>query len=185
MIILGCDIIQAEDLYRPIYVAEGVISQQLFDKDGKAIRTNESPFTVSFDKDGRWQITQQSYSTKWAITSTEHICYNGTDVFSVVYSDKRIDRQKRPVSNLPLEANRHPARICRGPFPIDNGQRVGLVWLAFLGGGYVAPHRFGMPPNLLAPLPRRDPGAWATDFKYKLLNDSLSPLIASGSFVLE
>ena len=75
--------------------------------------------------------------------------------------------------------------ICRGPFPIDNGQRVGLVWLAFLGGGYVAPHRFGMPPNLLAPLPRRDPGAWATDFKYKLLNDSLSPLIASGSFVLE
>jgi hypothetical protein len=186
IVLLDCNIIQAEDLYRPIYIAEGVISQALFDMDGRAIRTNEAQFTISFDKDGRWQITLQSYLTKWAITSTEHISYNGTDVFSVIYSDKRIDRQKKPVSNLPLEANRHPARICPGPFPIDNGQRVGLLWLAFLGGEYVvAPHAMKMPPNLLAPLPRRDPGAWVADFQYKLLNESLSPLIASGSFVLD
>jgi hypothetical protein len=142
------------------------------------------PFKATVDNTGRWQLVWQMYFPQWSLTSTEYISYNGTDVFSVVYADKHLDKELKPVNNLPLEEHEHPARVCRGPFPTDYSSIIGLLWIAFVGGEYITQAPMSQPPDLLVSRARLDPAAWSTDCQYKLLPESPNPLIASAMFVL-
>ena len=88
------------------------------------------------------------------------------------------------MNNLPLEDHEHPAQVYHGPFPIDYSSRVGLLWIAFVGGEFVKQNMV-QPSDLLAADARTDPEAWSTDFRYKLLAESPNPLIVSGTFYLD
>ena len=183
--LLNCGFVHAQDSFTPLYSAEGLLELQVLNNSGKIVLTDEFPFKVSIDANGRWQMTRQTYVPKWSLTTTEFITYNGTDIYSVLYGDKHLDRDMKPVNNLPLEEHKHPARVCRGPFPVDHGSCAGLVWMAFLGGEYIARHPTNQIPNLLNAMPRTDPEAWDIDFQYKLLSKPGNSLIESGSFILD
>jgi len=90
----------------------------------------------------------------------------------------------KPVNNLPLNDYEHPGRVCRGPFPVDQGSCIGLLWVAFIGGDYLVEHSKVSLPNFFVDSARVDPEAWAADFQYKLVQGSKNPLIASGMFCL-
>ena len=92
---------------------------------GEIAATNSFAFDVRMGKGGQWNITWRYYYPQWSFGATEHIGYNGKDVFSVVYADKRLDANLKPVPNRPFESNRHPARVCRGPFPVDHSSCIG------------------------------------------------------------
>lgn len=184
LIFLSCSFAHSQDLFSPLFTAEGVVEEHLLNESGKILTTNEFPFTVSLDASGRWKMVLQTHFPQWALTTTEHISYNGTDVFSVLYSDKRLDENYKPVNNLPLEDHEHPAQICHGPFPVDSSSCVGLLWIAFVGGEFVGQNTT-QPPDLLASNARTDPEAWSTDFQYKQLAESPNPMIASDTFLLD
>jgi hypothetical protein len=184
LIFLSCSLAYSQDSFAPLFTAEGIVEEHLLDASGKILTTNQFPFKVSVDSNGWWQIAFQTYFPQWSLTSTEHISCNGTDIFSALYSDKRLDENYKPVNNLPLENHEHPAQVYHGPFPVDYSSRVGLLWIAFVGGEFVNQNTI-QPPDLLAANARTDPEAWSTDFQYKLLVESPNPLIASGTFFLD
>jgi hypothetical protein len=184
LIYLSCSPAYSRDSFTPLFIVKGIVEEHLLDASGKILRTDRFPFTVSADTSGRWQMVLQTYFPQWSLTSTNHISYNGTDIFSVLYSDKILDRDLKPANNLPLENHEHPAQVYRGPFPVDFSSRVGFLWIAFVGGEFVNQNTI-QPPDLLAANARTDPEAWTTDFQYKLLTASPNPLIATGTFLLD
>lgn len=172
----------AEETFQPVFKVEGIIRGELKSK-GKAPIENVSSFIMGVDDRGRWKLSWKDYVIRYGIQTTEEIAYDGTNIFSVLYSDKRLDKNSKVVTNLAMEVSEHPARVSRGPFPIDYGERVGTLWIAFLAGEYVSQYPNDRIPNLLIANARKTPLTWSTDFSFKLLGDSPNPLISRGSFV--
>lgn len=172
----------AQDTFTPLYVVQGIIAEDS-SRNGNSIRSADSPFTFAIDEKGRWKMSLETYIARHDITTTNLISYNGTDIFSILYSDKHFDGNHQVVRSPPPESSEHPGRVARGPFPLDHGECVGFLWLAFVGGDFTARHPSNALPNLLASDARRNPVAWSSDFQFKLLAGAPNPLIASGVFV--
>lgn len=172
----------AEDIFHPVYNVEGVIRGELKSK-GRTTRTNAMSFGMSLDDRGRWKLSVQSSVMPYNIRTTEEIAFDGTNIFSVLYSDKKLDKNYKVVTNPPPEFAEHPARVAKGPFPIDYGERVGTLWFAFLAGEYVRQNPRDQIPNLLIANARQTPLTWSTDFIFKLLTESPNPLISHCSFI--
>jgi hypothetical protein len=164
------------------FAAHGFVEQHVFDPHGRAVSTNTFIFDFYQGEGSTWRITVASFIPQWQLTSTEHIAYNGTDVFSIVHSDKRVDVNMKPIPNTPLETGFSPARICRGPYPVDHSSVVGLLWLAFVAGPYLSEKSNARVPNLLVTDARTDPLAWTCDFDYSLDRAGDPPLLQSGTF---
>jgi len=175
----------AQTNFTSLYSVEGVLKSESGRK-GAVQRTKESHFRVALDGEGRWKMSIQNtiFYKKDEIHSTEEISYNGVDIFNVSYSDKKLDKYYKVVTNPPPEKAEHPARVARGPFPIDFGERVGTLWIAFLGGEYQKKNPTNQIPNLLVASARNTPITWVSDFRFRLVSESQNPLIESGMFVL-
>jgi hypothetical protein len=169
--------------FSPAYVAQGIIKEQAITKTGELKLNTETQFAFMADAEGHWQMSREDYIKKWDAHTSRSIAYNGTDIFSAFFSDKLMTRSG-PVTNLPPEQDSHPAEVCRGPFPIDFGPQIGLLWIAFCGGEYISQHPTQTIPCVLFPDARTDPPAWATTFEPALVAGSANPLISNGSFVL-
>lgn len=168
--------------FRPLFTAEGEVREVVYKAPNEAVATNVFPFVISVDAKGLWQLSWVTRFPQWDAHSTEHLAYDGTDIYSVIYSDKRLDGQMRPVSNLPFESNQHPGRVGAGPFPVDHSSCVGLIWLAFVGGHWSnVPNRV---PDLLVMMARTDPGAWLTRANLETEGGGIPPLLKSATFEL-
>lgn len=146
------------EAFHPLYEATGEIAEMVYQGPGNAEATNRYPFSIAVDAGGRWSMSIASEIPKWDAHMREEIACDGTNIFSVLYGDKKLNRKLEPEPNIPLEKNEHPGRTFHGPYPIENGTPACLVWLAFLGGTLNA--KTGVIPDLLAGDPRRDPSAW-------------------------
>jgi hypothetical protein len=144
--------------FQPIYEATGEIAEMVYRGPGNAEATNRYQYSIAVDATGRWSMSIASEIAKWDAHMREEIAFDGTNIFSVLYGDKRLNRKLQPEPNLPLEKNEHPGRTFHGPYPIENGTPACLIWLAFLGGTLNT--KVGAIPDLIAGDPRRDPGAW-------------------------
>ncbi len=164
------------------YTAGGTVEQRVLMQGGRVHSTNTFAFRFSEGDAGTWQLVWTAFLAQWKCASTERIAYNGTDIFSAVYSDERFDRNMRLVPNRPYQM---PARVCRGPYPVDHSSTVGLVWLAFVAGPLLARSPSLQIPDLLASSARDEPLAWACRLDYRLQPGTGPPAeLASGRFVI-
>lgn len=171
-----------ELMFTPLYTAQGVITSVTMNRDSTPVATNRFSFEISKGRSDSWQIHLQSRIPQWDLTSQHLISWDGTNIYSVLYSDKAIAGNNQLISTLPLEAHAFPARICRGPFPIDHGPAVGLVWLVYLSPDFVGQHPKSRIPNLLEISARNDPLVWACDFQYQPHPSVSGLLFTSGVF---
>lgn len=146
------------EAFQPLYEATGEIAEMIYRGPGNGEATNRYPFSIAVDATGRWAMSIASEIAKWDAHMREEIAFDGTNIFSVLYGDKRLNRKLQPEPNLPLDKNEHPGRTFHGPYPIENGTPACLIWLAFLGGTLNT--KVGAIPDLIAGDPRRDPAAW-------------------------
>ncbi len=174
---------QAE-AFQPLYEATGEIAEMVYRGPGNAEATNRYPFSIAVDAGGRWSMSIVSEVAKWDAHMREEIAYDGTNLFSVLYGDKRLNRTLQPEPNLPLEKNEHPGRTFHGPYPIENGTPACLVWLAFLGGTLNINSKAGVVPDLIAGDPRRDPAAWVVHPSLSFQTNGDSTLLRTASFEL-
>ncbi len=177
----------AKDDFQALYRARGVANY--------TVRTNgfhmfEQQFTFSFleGSHGEWRLELTGTTPDLdQILSTEIISYDGTNIYSITYSDKRVETSPDGRIKVVNGNSSHPARICTGPYPVDHGPTAGLIWLAFVGGRYIEPQTTSQRlPNLLVlPDARHDPMAWACVLQDIRLSNGSRPLIVSGKIRLD
>jgi hypothetical protein len=168
------------------FCAQGFVRQDALKPNGDVVSTDTFTFEFCRIDAQSWQLTWRAYLTNWQMSTTEHISFDGTNIFSVVYADKRFDQYMHAVPNTPFESNSHPARICRGPFPTDHSSTVGLIWLAFIGKDYLVDGINTNVPNLLVSSAREEVIGWACDCVAELDSNviSSSRLLRSAVFAL-
>lgn len=174
----------AQDSFSPVYVVQGIIKEQAITKTGGLTVIDEYPFEFREDAEGHWQMSRKDYIKQWDMHTTLLLAYNGSDIFGVLYSDKTLGPDNKPINNPPPEQDEHTAAVTRGPFPIDYGPPVSLLWIAFCGGEHISNNPTQTIPCILFPDGRNEPPAWATTFEPTLLAGSANPLISTGLFVL-
>lgn len=179
---------EGDDRAHFLYAAHGELRYELT-KDQKL--TGEQIWLFNFMEDaaGRWKMQVVSVPTaddKEPIDSNEMISFTGTDIFSIVYSDTRVDLPKGGRPKLTKGNTNYAARVSAGPFPIDHSSAVGAIWLAFAGGRYVAPDGGQTRlPNLLVPDARNDPIAWVCDLRFEFLAGANRKLLSWGDYLLQ
>jgi hypothetical protein len=171
------------EAFQPIYEATGEIAEMVYRGPGSAEVTNRYPFSIAVDERGRWSMSIASEIAKWDAHMREEIAFDGTNIFSVLYGDKRLNRKLEPEPNTPLEKNEHPGRTFHGPYPIENGTPACLVWLAFLGGTLNT--QTGVIPDLIAGDPRHDPAAWVMHPRLSFQSQRDSALLHTAIFELK
>ena len=182
-------------------VYRGIASTEfeaLYSARGKlqyTVRTNDVPileqeFKFSFLEGvgGQWRLDLSTTTPDQnRINSTEILSFDLTNIYSITYSDARLETHLGSQPRVITGNSSYPARVCAGPFPIDHGPTAGLIWLAFVGGRYVDPTKKSQAlPNLLVlPDARHDPMAWACSLDHVELSGGTRPLLLSGQFRLD
>jgi hypothetical protein len=162
--------------FTPFYTAEGVVKYELLDEKMEVDLSYDYPFSVSVGANNCWQIRQalpESFMTNL-------VAYDGTNVYSVSTADRYRDREgivhmmEKPQTGAPI--------ISPSKFPIGKVSSVYFLWLAYAGGDYLIQEKQERIPcdsyNALT-----HPGAWCSDFKYKLFSGKLNNIISEGTFV--
>jgi hypothetical protein len=172
--------------FEPIYSVEGMLTYQATQKTVPSGYSQAWSFKLASDKLGRWQLQVhvKQPNPQFPVESTQHLTYDGTNIYGVVYSPQVVvTRPGSPPKLIPATDKTGAAQITSGPYPVDYGGAVGIIWLAFLGGQYVDSSKERVSfPNLSVGNARGDPMAWACDFQYRFVGDHASKLISSGSF---
>ncbi len=172
----------------PAYAVEGVLKYtSIRDGRGAAVDFRQQwEFKLLADNEGRWKIELHTKTSdpRLPIESTQHLAYDGTNIYDVVYSPQVIETRlgARP-KVMPVTEDKGAGRISRGPCPIDYGGAVGMLWFAFFGGNHLdgSTNRARFP-NLLVGDPRGNPIAWTCQLAYKLVPNSRPGIIQEGSF---
>ena len=162
--------------FTPFYTAEGVVRYEILDEKMEVSLSCDYPFSVSVGANNCWQIRQalpESFMTNL-------VAYDGTNVYSVSTADRYRDREgivhmmEKPQTGAPI--------ISPSKFPIGKVSGVYFLWLAYAGGDYLIQEKQERIPcdsyNALT-----HPGAWCSDFKYKLFSGKLNNIISEGMFV--
>ncbi|MEQ2010526.1 MAG: hypothetical protein ABMA26_27380, partial [Limisphaerales bacterium] len=174
---------KAEDTFNPAYCAEGVV--------GFSTSTGfkqDFHFRLFKDAARKWKLEVQTQypSAEMPLRSREILSFDGTNIFSVLYSPDKVEfRPGGKAVVVPATRNEHPGRVCTGPYPVDHSSAVGAIWLAFLSADYLddSRRRVGFP-NLLTSNARSDPEAWSCDFDYAITNRGQRRLLHQGRFVM-
>jgi hypothetical protein len=175
-------------MLHPLYCAKGVIKYQSIDKNGHIFFEALKPFSIMEDDSGKWkmELNNSSAISGSSIHSKEIISYDGKDIYSILKSDSILVSEPSSQSVKVVAKNSSfgdPAKASIGPYPVDYGNSVGILWLAFCGGKYLDPQKSDVKwPNLTVANARTDPLAWISDFKYQLIQNATHPLIRSGQY---
>lgn len=170
----------AEDTMQPLYCASGLYTAKSLDKNKRVFFEAHSGFTIMEDASGKWQITliYASPLPSQKITTTNIVSFDGSNICSVLLSDKiikfsggGIEQRLGSVAEKPGDFG-VAAEMSSGPYPIDCGNVVGTLWLAFCSARYLDPSltEAKFPNPTIADM-REDPMAWICKFKYKLMDD--------------
>ena len=178
----------AGNVFEPSYGAYGQVILQHVSDAGQVDIQLLWGFGIQEDKRGRWKMELHTKypSDKFPLTANEYISYDGTNIYSILYSPDRVitDPNGAPAKLGPGN-NQHAARVSAGPYPLDYTAVGGILWLSFLGGRYLDTNSNQLPlPDLTEAFPRRNPTCWSCDFQYKLMPSAYRPLVSFGTFAL-
>ncbi|RMD67501.1 hypothetical protein D6833_00135 [Candidatus Parcubacteria bacterium] len=170
----------AEPLFEPDYRASGEIQWTTFNPSGTSGGGGRYLFTLWADS-RHWKMVVRGQDPFMGTDHTQKVAFNGTDIFSVVYTprvlvfDPSSPSGYKPGPTVPIERGSHPGRVIAGPYPLAHSSPVQLLWLAFFGGRFVPPGQSGTLtnfPNLLMPNPRSDPAVWLCTMDYTTIRGS-------------
>jgi hypothetical protein len=160
----------AEQDVHATWNAQGLLKYQNLSTNGTTNFEQNWNFAVTGSEGAPWKLSLDTTfpNPAYPIRTTEIIAYDGTNIYSVVYSSNRLDTTGGDVQVVPGNGQ-YPARVCSGPFPVDHSSACGVIWFAFFAGRYLnesnSRARF---PDLLVTEARIDPMAWICDLEYKL-----------------
>lgn len=179
----------AANMINPAYSLEGILKyNQTGPRPGSGI-SQQWDFTLLGDKDGRWKMTLHTKSPmpRLPVESTQHVAYDGTNIYSVTYSPQLVATPvDSPPKLIPATQKTGAAILSPGPYPIDYGGAVGVLWFAFFGGQYLdSGTNKAFFPNLILARPRDDPMAWTCQLAYRLTTNSLPHIVEEASFYFD
>jgi len=168
-----------------MWVAEGLVNCQILTVDGKTNFEQAWTFSVYGEDAGPWKMMLETTfpSARLPIKTREILGFDGTNIYSVVYSSNRIDMSGGTVKIVAGD-DHYPGQVCPGPYPVDYSSTVGFLWFAFFGGQHLeATNSRARFPNLLVTDARRDPMAWICDLDYSLTNLTGGALVNRAQFI--
>jgi hypothetical protein len=183
----------AEDTMQPLFRASGLYIAKSLDETKRVFFEAQSGFTIMEDASGRWQITliYASPLPSQKITTTNIVSFDGSNICSVVLSDNIVTFSSNGVNGRLGSVEKKPAgfgmaaQIGSGPYPIDYGNVVGTLWLAFVSARYLdaslTEEKF---PNVTIADMRGDPMAWLCQFKYTLIHGKHA-IVQNGEYIAE
>jgi len=162
--------------FTPYYTAEGVVRYEVLDEKMEVGMSFDYPFSVSVGANNCWQIRQALPES----VMTNLVAYDGTNVYSISTADRYRDREgvvhmmEKPQTGAPI--------IKPSKFPIGEVSGVYFLWLAYAGGDYLIQEKQErIPCDFYDALIH--PGAWCSDFKYKLFSGKINNIVSEGAFV--
>ncbi len=172
--------------FTPLYTVEGVLNKYGAGRSNSLSLESALGFVFSADSNNRWQAEYRFYNKGMDIWSTNHFFSDGTNYYTVLVSDKFMDLDGIIKKDTIMSS---AGCIYPGPVPanLDNG--AGLLWMAFIGGGYLLQNEATQQQGTYRMVDVLSNASsylypWCCDLRYVFLTNSHNPLISKGEFVL-
>jgi hypothetical protein len=186
--------LHGQESFQPLYRAEGTVQWEMRINDIRRSTDNHS-FNVAEDRDGKWHMQVLSTVTVYpqgsSMISTQRIAFDGTNIYQVIYSDKRLDTtvagDGKPTTRIvPNTGESLTATITSGALPLDQGTVPRFVWVAFLSARYLkeSTNVTKMPFLASSEMPRGEPSIWMCDLDYALTVSGGHALLSKGIYIL-